>query len=162
MAVQQDVSLFHLRAVGCVEHMAVGCPHHPLIQPEGRIVRQNRELQYHLVYLAVAVSADAQQLLLHPIKHFDDLFRSVVLWQVVAWAVIQNISQHQQLSCLFLTVALQQPFTPVCGPMQVRSNHPLHIFLSSILCFAGKRPAIRFALYAAGYQSAPAAAPAEP
>ena len=93
VAVQQNVAGLQRRQVGGVVHVAVGGVDQPLTGGQHRIVGQDREVQHHLVYLAVAVAAHAEDAVLALVQHRQHLFGGVAFGQVVAGAVVQNVTQ---------------------------------------------------------------------
>ena len=73
-----DVAMAHIEGMASLDQDAVICQH--------------RELQYHLIYFCVAVSAHVGEVLFFLIQHGDDLFRCVFFWKIVSRAVIEKVS----------------------------------------------------------------------
>ena len=99
------------------------------------IVREDRELEHHLVDLAVAVAADAEELVRERIEHRDDLLRRVIARQVVARAMVENVPEEEERIGLFLRPALHQQFAVIRRPVQVGRDHPFHGIFPLLSCF---------------------------
>ena len=95
VAMQQNVAGLQRRQVGSVVHMAVGGVNQPLALGQHRIICHDGKVQHHLVYLAVAVAAHAEDAVLALVQHRQHLFGGVAFGQVVAGAVVQNITQQK-------------------------------------------------------------------
>ena len=75
--------------------MAVGGVNQPLALGQHRIICHDGKVQHHLVYLAVAVAAHAEDAVPALVQHRQHLFGGVAFGQVVAGAVVQNITQQK-------------------------------------------------------------------
>ena len=95
VAVQQNVAGLQRRQVGSVVHMAVGGVNQSLALGQHRIICHDGKVQHHLVYLAVAVAAHAEDAVLALVQHCQHLFGGVAFGQVIAGAVVQNITQQK-------------------------------------------------------------------
>ena len=106
--------------------MAVGSVDQPLTHREDRIIRQDGKLQHHLVHLSITVAPHTEKLLLMLVQQWDDLLRGIIPGQIVAGAVIEQISQQEQPILLLPLKCCQHLLTIIEGPMQIRSDHPFH------------------------------------
>ena len=106
--------------------MAVRCINDGIFERQRGIIRQNGELQHHLIYLTIAVAAHAEQPLPHLIEQGKHGFRGILARQIIARAMVEQIAQQQQAVCFFFKKTVKQGFCIVCGAVQIRSNHPFH------------------------------------
>ena len=95
LLIASDVPGLQRRQVGRVVHMAVGGVNQPLALGQHRIICHDGKVQHHLVYLAVAVAAHAEDAVLALVQHRQHLFGGVAFGQVIAGAVVQNITQQK-------------------------------------------------------------------
>ena len=102
-----------------VEHMAVGNVDQPLPHRQHGIICQYREIEHHLVYLGVAVAPHAQQLGRKAVQQRDDLLGGVIPGQVVAGAVVEQVSQKEQAVGLLPFKGLLQLLRIIIGAVQV-------------------------------------------
>ena len=72
------------------------------------VIREQRKRQNHLVYLGVAVSADAENLVFQLGELRDDLLRRIAVGQVVARSVVEQVAEQQELIRPLRTVSLEQ------------------------------------------------------
>ena len=115
----------------------VECPAAP---GEDGILRQNGEVQHHLIHLSVTVSPDAQQMLPAAVEQLDDLLGGIALRQVVPGTVVQKISQQQKPLPALLLEALQQQLAVPGGAVEVGGDHQLfHLVFSFPAAFCQRR-----------------------
>ena len=99
--------------------MAVGDVDQPLPHRQHSVICQHREIEHHLVHLGVAVAAHAQQLGRKAVQQGDDLLGGVVPGQVVAGAVVEQVSQKEQAVGLLPFKGLLQLLRIIIGAVQV-------------------------------------------
>ena len=99
--------------------MPVGRINKPLPHRKHRIIGQHGEFQHHLVHLGITVAPHAEQLLLFPVQQGDDLLGGVLSGQVVAGAVVEQVSQKQQAVGLLPFKGLLQLLRIIIGAVQV-------------------------------------------
>ena len=91
-----------------------------------RIIRHAREIQHHLVHFRFAIAAHGKDIARHRIEHLHNAFRIVAFRQVIAGAVVQDISQQHQGIGLFRFHLFQKTFAPIRGTVDIGSNHKFH------------------------------------
>ena len=99
--------------------MAVGNVDQPLPHRQHGVVRQHREGEYHLVHFGIAVASHAQQLGRKAAQQRNHLFGGVIPGQVVAGAVVEQVSQKQQAVGLLPFKGLLQLLRIIIGTVQV-------------------------------------------
>ena len=82
-------------------------------------VGENGEVENHLVHLGVAVAPHAQQLGRKAVQQRNHLFGGVIPGQVVAGAVVEQVSQKQQAVGLLPFKGLLQLLRIIIGAVQV-------------------------------------------
>ena len=96
MPAEQDVAVAERRGIILTVDVPVCRVYQPLPVENYGIVREQRKRQNHLVYLGVAVAADAENLVLQLGELRDDLLRRVAVGQVVARSVIEQVAEQDQ------------------------------------------------------------------
>ena len=92
MAVQEDISIHQRRQILLIVDVAMAHIEGMASLDQDAVICQHRELQYHLIYFCVAVSAHVGEVLFFLIQHGDDLFRCVFFWKIVSRAVIEKVA----------------------------------------------------------------------
>ena len=128
VAAQQQIPRPEGRQVVQVPHVAVGEVGQPVLQQEDAVVGQDGKLQHHLVHLAVAVAPDAEQVVGQGVEQGDDLLGGIVPGQVVAGAVVEQVSQQNQPGGPLPLEGPEEFLTVVSGAVEVRRDHPFHGF----------------------------------
>ena len=119
VAVEKDGAVRHGRRAGFVIAVAVGGEEHQAVPLHQGIVRHNGELQDHLVHFTVAVAPDSNDLILHGVELLGHRGAVIVLRQAVAGAVVEQISQQQQLFCALGVEGVDQLFGIVAGSVEI-------------------------------------------
>ena len=122
MAVEQDVSRLQRRQAVRVENMAVGGVDAETVNAQQGVVRHQGKIQHHLVHFRVAVSPDAQDVILPRVQHGNDLLGGIAVGQIVARTVIQNVSQQEKPVRLLPVISFQQFAAVQGGTVDIRSN----------------------------------------
>ena len=99
--------------------MAVRCINDGIFERQRGIIRQNGELQHHLIYLCLTVASYAEQVLFHAVEHFYDFLGSIVLGKIVSGSVIEQVAQENELVRLFDFKALKQLSAAGGGAVEV-------------------------------------------
>ena len=95
MAVQQDIARAEGRQVRRIEHVAMRGVNKPVSHRENAVVGKDGERQHHLVDLGVAVAAHAEECFAALVEHGQHPLGSILIRQVVARAVVENVAQKQ-------------------------------------------------------------------
>lgn len=119
VTVEQNIPRGKGRQMIQVEHMAVSDVDQPLPHRQHGVIRQHREIEHHLVYLGVAVAPHTQQLGRKAVQQRNHLFGGVIPGQVVAGAVVEQVSQKQQAVGLLPFKGLLQLLRIIIGAVQV-------------------------------------------
>ena len=93
MPVQQNIAGHQFRRVLFVKDVSVRQEEQMTIDFHQGIIRQNREIQHHLVYFRFAVAADTENAVCHGIQHRNHGFRIVALRKIIPWAMIENVAK---------------------------------------------------------------------
>ena len=72
------------------------------------VISHAGEVQNHLVYLCLAISADRNDLIGNAIQHFNNALWCVVCRKIVAWSVIEQISKKQNVLWLLFLYDLHE------------------------------------------------------
>ena len=100
--------------------VAVGKENGELLARLGIFVKQDvvishaREIQNHLVYLCLAISADRNDLIGNAVQHFNNALWCVVCRKIVARAVLKQVSKKQDVLWLLLLNDLHE-FLAIVG-----------------------------------------------
>ena len=81
--------------------VAVSGEDHMAFLLQQAVVRQHGKGQHHLVHLGLAVAPHAEYLVFHRGEQGNDLLGVIALGQIVAGAVIEQVSQQKQPVCPF-------------------------------------------------------------
>ena len=103
--------------------------------PEHVVVCHAGELKDHLVHFCLAVASDSYDLILYAVQHRYDLFRSIVLGQVISRSVIEEVSQKDDSVGALLLYLVHEGAAPSGGTVDIGSNQKLHGFSSALVCF---------------------------
>ncbi len=110
MAVQKDIPCFQGREMILVVQVAMRDKDAAVSLGQEQIIRHHGEGEHHLIHLRLAVSADAVDFIAAGIQERDDLLRGIAVGQIIAWTVIQQISEKQKTVRL-----LAQPLLHAAG-----------------------------------------------
>lgn len=99
MAVEQDVAGLHGRQGFQVVTVAMGRIDEAAALGQDGIGGHDRKFQYHLVDVGITIAADTEDRILDFVEPSKDFFRRVVLGQVVAWPVVEDIAEQDQAVC---------------------------------------------------------------
>ena len=88
------------------------------------VVCHDGKRQHHLVNLGFAVAPHTEQAFLNGGEQGDHPLGVVLLRQIVARSVIQQVAQQKQAVGLFVGKAVQQHFAKMGGAVNVRCDHP--------------------------------------
>ena len=88
VAVEQDIALAQRGQGLFVEAVTVGREDHVFLFREDRVIREDREFQYHLIDLRVAVSANAENGVLSRVEQGNDLLGRVAAGEIVSGTVV--------------------------------------------------------------------------
>ena len=98
---------------------------------EQGIVCHAGEVEHHLVDLGLAVAAYGQHLASDAIEHLDHLLGGIVLGQVVARPVVEQVAQEHHAVGLMTVDGLHQAGAPLRGSVDVGCYEQLHASSSS-------------------------------
>ena len=133
VSVQQDVPRHQRRRILGVVTVAVGGVDQLLPHRQDAVVRQYRELQHHLIHLGFAVAPHTAELRLGPVQQRDDLLRRIAAGQVVAGAVVEQISEKQETIRALPLKGVEHLAAVKSRPVQVGCDHPFHLVSSFAL-----------------------------
>ena len=88
MTAEEDIPLLKGRRIILTEFMTVGGVNVDAVGRNKGIIGQNGERKNHLVYLGIAVSSDAEDLVLILRQKLDNLFRGIIVGQIVSRTVV--------------------------------------------------------------------------
>lgn len=108
MPVQQNIAGHQFRRVLFVKDVSVRQEEQMTSDFHQGIIRQNREVQHHLVYFRFAVAADTENAVCHGIQHRNHSFRIVALRKIIPWAMIENVAKKNQAVRLFAGKCFQK------------------------------------------------------
>ena len=126
MAVQENIAGAERRQVRGVVDVAVRGVDQPVSNREDAVIGQNREVQHHLVNLRVAVAADAEEPVSPFVEHGQHLFGGIFVRQIVARAVVENVTQKQESGCSFPVKRGKQVTAIACRAVDIRCDHEFH------------------------------------
>ena len=135
VAVEQDVSRLQRRPGIQRKPLPMGGIEQAVSPREDTIVRQDREVQNHLIHLRIAVAPDAEDPVLPLIQHGKNLFRCIVPGQIIPRAMVQQVAQKQQPVSLLPLKGLHELPALVRRAVNIRRNHPFHFTLLLILYY---------------------------
>ena len=130
MSVQQHIALTQRRRCLGIEDMSVRDIHQPLPCRQYGIVREDREREYHLVHLGVAVAAHAEDCICHAVQHGNHLLRRIIARQIVSRSVVKNIAEQQQTRSLFALERREELLTVVRRAVNIGCNEKFHAVLT--------------------------------
>ena len=126
MTVEKYISLFHRWHFALVINMAVSEIYHFFTEINQSIIGENRKIQYHLINLRLAISSDAENIVLHFVEHCNNLFWCILFGQIVSRAVIKHIAEKDKPVGLFFFIFFNKFAAPVCTAVNIGSNQPFH------------------------------------
>ena len=92
-----------------------------------QIIGQDREIQHHLVYFRVAISADGHYLVGHAVQTLCDPFRVDSFRYFVAGTVIKDVSQNAKHVTLVFLIKIQHLFQGRKHSVYIRYNQVFHV-----------------------------------
>ena len=119
MSAEDNIALADIGHIFNVIEMTVGAEEHSVVCPHGHVVSHYGEFQHHLIYLCLTVASYAEQVLFHSVEHFYDFLGSIVLGKIVSGAVIEQVTQENELVRLFDFKALKQLSAAGGGAVEV-------------------------------------------
>ena len=136
VSVQENVALDKRWKLALVIDVSMGGINHALPYSKNGIVGKHGEIEHHLVYLGIAISAYAKQSFFDTVEHFDNLLGSIVARQIVAWPVIKHVTKQHQLLRSFARECLQKLTAVICRTVNIGCDHPFHFIslLNSLNC----------------------------
>ena len=133
MAAEEDIPRLQRREVIRAVNMAVGGIEPETVHTDQGVVRHEGEVQDHLVHFRIAVAANAQDAVLPGVQGRNHFLRRVAVRQVIARAVIKDISQQKQAVRLFPVISFEQFIAVQGGTVNIRSNQQ---FQRKVLLFS--------------------------
>ena len=90
-------------------------------------IGKHRKIQYHLVNLCFAVTPYTQDFFSMGVEHGCDRLRRISARQVIARAVVKQISKQYKPVRLFICKGRKQFFTIIGASMDIGSDHQFHL-----------------------------------
>ena len=126
VAAEEHVAWHERRRIGLAVYVAVGGVEDAAAQGQDAVIGHHWEAEHHLVYLCLAVAAHAEEMFADAIEHFNYALRGVVVREIVAGAVVEQVAQQQQARLALRVPGLQQALTPTRGAVDVGCDHEFH------------------------------------
>ena len=119
MAAEKDISGSVRRRSGLTGVMSMCRVDGLITEQKDRILSHYGEVQDHLVDFRVTIASHAQKIVLQRVQHIDDFFRIIVTWKIITRSVVEYVAEKDDPFGFFLSDALAQPLTVICGAVYV-------------------------------------------
>ena len=124
--VEEDISRTKRRQRFGVVMVAVGGKNAALPHHHQAVVRQNGQLQHHLIHLTVAIAPNAEDFSSPGVEQLRHLHGGVSLGQRIPGAVIQKVTQKQQAIRTLPVKGVKEFAAPVGRAVKIRGDHQFH------------------------------------
>ena len=102
MSVEKDIPFLQKGRILLVEQMPVGQKESFAFCRKERVVGKNGEFKHHLIDFAIAISTHAKDFILDFVEHSKNLFRRVIVGEIVSRPVIEKVAQKDELVRIFV------------------------------------------------------------
>ena len=109
-----------------VEEVTVGHECRRAVKIKDRIIRADRELKHHLIHLCIAVTADAEQIVLVGIEQRGDTLGIILIRKIISRTMIEKIAKENESVRAFQLVLAQNGFHGATGTVDIGSKKKFH------------------------------------
>ena len=134
LSAQKHAAGLQRRQMSVIKAMAVGGKYSLALQEEQTVICHDWKVKHHLFHLGFTVAADAEQVLLFLIQHGRRLSGIIILWQIIARAVLEQVSPKQKLLRCLPLKRLHKPLAAGGGAMYIRCDHQFQSYHSFPVC----------------------------
>ena len=131
MSAEKNLSLAKPRQIVLVPDVTVGCEDSCVAVLYSDSGRGYQKVEHHLVYLRLAVSANAHNVVGIRIQHLNYLFGGIFLGKIVSRSVVENVAEKKQKIRLFGFIRLEHFSAPIGRAVNITCNKNFHIITSS-------------------------------